>query len=146
MIINAENLIVGRIAAVAAKKALLGEKVDIVNCEKAVMTGNKKNIFARYKAKREMGQVYHGPYILRNPDRFVKRTIRGMLPYKQEKGRKAFDAIKCHVGIPEELKGKETQTIENANISKVTSDYSGIALSKINETTGIKISINTRIL
>jgi large subunit ribosomal protein L13 len=121
MIINAENLILGRIGTVAAKKALLGEKVEIINCEKAVMTGNKKDILARYKAKREKGQVYHGPYILRKADRFVKRTIRGMLPYKQKKGRNAFERVKCHIGIPEELKDKETQTIEKANISKVPS-------------------------
>ncbi|MBR9691233.1 50S ribosomal protein L13 [Candidatus Woesearchaeota archaeon] len=121
MIINAENLILGRIATVAAKKALLGEKVEIVNCEKAIITGSKKEIAARYKAKREMGQVYHGPYILRRPERFVKRAIRGMLPYKQEKGRKAFDNIRCHIGVPEELKEKEMETIEKANISKVPS-------------------------
>ena len=121
MNINAENLILGRIATFAAKQALLGEKVNIVNCEKAVMTGNKKSIFARYKAKREMGQVFHGPYILRKPDRFVKRAIRGMLPYKQDKGRKAFERIKCYVGVPEKLKDKDIQTIEKANVAKVAS-------------------------
>ena len=120
MIINAENLILGRVATVAAKKALLGEKVDIVNCEKAIMTGNKKSIFARFKEKREMGQVFHGPYILRRPERFVKRAIRGMLPYKQSKGRAAFERIMCHVGVPEELKDK-METIEKANVAKVSS-------------------------
>ena len=89
MIINAIDLILGRVATVAAKKALMGENVEIVNCEKAIMTGNKKDILERYKTKRAMGQVYHGPYILRRPDMFVKRAIRGMLPYKQDKGKKA---------------------------------------------------------
>jgi len=121
MIINAENLILGRMATVAAKKALIGEEIKIVNCEKAVMTGNKKTIFAKYKAKREKGQVYHGPYILRNPGRFVKRTIRGMLPYKKSKGRKAFERIECYGGIPEEIKDKKMETIEKANISNVPS-------------------------
>ena len=121
MIINAENLIMGRVATVAAKKAILGEKVDIINCEKAVMTGNKQEIFARFKRKREMGQVFHGPYILRNPERFFKRAIRGMLPYKQPKGRDALARIKCHIGVPEELKDQKTEIIEKANISKVAS-------------------------
>ena len=31
MIINAENLIIGRLASYAAKQALLGEQVDIIN-------------------------------------------------------------------------------------------------------------------
>ncbi len=44
MIINADNLIIGRIASFAAKKALLGEKVVIVNSEEAVMTGKKKRL------------------------------------------------------------------------------------------------------
>ena len=39
MIINAENLILGRMTTYAAKKALQGEEVDIVNCEKAIITG-----------------------------------------------------------------------------------------------------------
>ncbi|MEE9525303.1 MAG: 50S ribosomal protein L13 [Candidatus Woesearchaeota archaeon] len=121
MIINAENLIVGRIGTVAAKKALMGEKVNIVNCEKAIMTGNKKEIIARYKEKRQMGQVYHGPYILRRPDMFVKRAIRGMLPYKQDKGRNAFERIRCYLGVPEEFKDKEMETIKKANIGKVPS-------------------------
>jgi large subunit ribosomal protein L13 len=121
MIINAKDLILGRVATVAAKKALMGEKVDIVNCEKAIMTGNKKEILARYKAKRAMGQVFHGPYILRRADMFVKRVIRGMLPYKQDKGRKAFERIRCYKGVPEGLKDEKTETIEKANISKVPS-------------------------
>ena len=85
------------------------------------MTGNKKNILARYKTKREMGQVFHGPYILRRPDMFVKRTIRGMLPYKQANGRTAFDRIKCYASVPEGLKDKKAETIEKADISKVES-------------------------
>jgi len=55
------------------------------------------------------------------PDRFVRRCIRGMLPYKQEKGRKAFKRVMCYIGIPDEFKDKKTETIENCNVSKVPS-------------------------
>ena len=136
-IINAENLILGRMAAFVAKKAILGETVEVINCEKAVMTGNKKEIFARYKTKREIGQVYHGPYILRNPDRFVKRAIRGMLPYKQPKGKAAFERITCHKGVPEELKDKESQTIEKADIAK-TASFKYITVADICKSMGAK--------
>lgn len=119
MIIDATNLILGRFAATAAKRALLGEKVVVVNCEKAVMTGNKRDILTRYRQKREMGQPTKGPFILRRPDMFVRRTIRGMLPYKQEKGRKAFERVMCYLGVPEEFKDKKLETIEKANIVKV---------------------------
>ena len=50
MIIDAKDLIAGRIATVEAKKALLGEEVSIVNAELAVITGRKKNIMEKYKA------------------------------------------------------------------------------------------------
>ena len=136
-IINAEDLIIGRLATVAAKNALLGEEVSIVNCEKAVMTGNKKEILARYKSRREKGQVNKGPYILRNPAMFVKRTIRGMLPYKQEKGRKALERIKCYIGMPPELKDKEIETIEKASISKVAS-LKYISVERICKSMGVK--------
>ncbi len=119
MIIDATNLIVGRIATVVAKKALLGEKIDIINCEKAIMTGSKAEIHARYKKKRAMGIPTKGPFIQRMPDRFVRRIIRGMLPYKQEKGRKAYESIMCYIDVPDELKDQKAETIETANVKKV---------------------------
>ena len=82
MIIDATNLILGRMAAFAAKKALLGEKVDIINCEKAVVSGSKRDVLARYKQKRERTTI-KGPFFPKVADRFVRRTVRGMLPYKQ---------------------------------------------------------------
>jgi large subunit ribosomal protein L13 len=119
MIINAENLILGRIATFAAKKALLGEEINIINCEKALMTGSRKQILERYKEKSQTGKPQKGPFIPKRADMFIKRTIRGMLPYKQEKGRKALERIKCYIAIPDEFKDKEAETIEIAKISKV---------------------------
>ena len=115
MIIDADNLILGRMATFVAKKALLGEKIDIINCEKAVMTGNKKTILSKFRWKREIGRPTKGPFIHRRADMIVRRSLRGMLPYKQEKGKTAFERIMCHVGVPEECKDKETQKIERKN-------------------------------
>lgn len=120
MIIDATDLIVGRIATVAAKKALQGEKVQIVNSGKAVITGDKKRILAKYKRTRERGAPLVGPFFPRQSDRFVKRTIRGMLPYKQPKGRDAFKRVLCYKGVPKELQQKETQTIKEANVDKLS--------------------------
>ena len=39
-IINAEGESVGRIASLAAKKALKGESIEVVNCSKAIITGD----------------------------------------------------------------------------------------------------------
>lgn len=119
MIIDASNLIVGRIATVVAQKALLGEKIDIVNSEKAIITGSKEQVFARFKQKYDMGIPSRGPFVHRSADRLLRRSIRGMLPYKQAKGETAFKNIMCWIGVPEEFKDKKFDTIENANVSKV---------------------------
>jgi large subunit ribosomal protein L13 len=118
MIINGENLILGRLASYAAKKALLGEHVDIINCEKIAVTGKKDFLFERYKKKFDRG-TFKGPLFHRNPAKIVRRTVRGMLPYKQERGKTAFSKVKCYIGIPSEFKGKDSQTIEKANILKL---------------------------
>ena len=117
MIIDASNLIVGRLATTVAKKALQGEKIDIVKCENALITGSKKQVLSKYKHKREIGKPLTGPYYSRLPDRFVRRIIRGMLPYKKEKGKKAFNNIICYIGIPSKYKVKKLDSISEANIS-----------------------------
>ena len=118
MIIDANNLIVGRMATVVAKKALLGEKVEIINCEKAVITGKKAKILEGFKKKREMG-TYKGPIFHRNPEKLLKRMIRGMLPYKKNKGKNAFKRIKCYVGVPAKFRNKKAEKIKEAHFSKV---------------------------
>ena len=39
MIVDAEDAVVGRLAADVAKLLLNGQEVNVVNCEKAVMSG-----------------------------------------------------------------------------------------------------------
>lgn len=119
MIIDATNQILGRMATFVAKKALLGEKIQIINCEKAVVTGNKEDIFARYKQKRNRGIPLRGPYYPRSPDAIVRRTIRGMLPFKRTRGRTAYRNVLCYKSVPEELQGKKAEHVKDANINKV---------------------------
>lgn len=118
-VIDAENMIVGRVAAYAAKQALLGEEVKVVNSSKAVMTGSKSQILERYKQRSQRGRPTKGPFYPKQADRFVKRIIRGMLPYKQAKGRAAFDNIRCFSQVPEELKEQEIIKVKGAEVFKV---------------------------
>lgn len=113
MIIDAQKTVLGRLATTAAKQALLGNAVQIVNCEKAIISGSRENVFAKYKRKRKLGGPFQGPFIPRNPDMFVKRVIRGMLPYKQYKGRKAYERIRCYAGIPANLQGQKAEQVAN---------------------------------
>lgn len=121
MIIDAKNLILGRLASFIAKKALLGEKIELVNCESAIITGNKKQILNWYKQRAEMGEPFHGPFFPKKPYLLVKRAIRGMLPYKKPHGLTAFKNIRCYNTIPENLKDQKFETVKSANILKFKS-------------------------
>lgn len=115
MIIDATNLKVGRIATVAAKAALSNQRVQIINCEKAVITGTKQHVLAKYQRKASMGNPHWGPYQPRMADRFVRRVIRGMLPYKTPRGRDALKRIMCYVGNPHDA---EAETIQEADVTR----------------------------
>jgi len=118
--IDATNAIVGRIGAYAAKKALLGDTIKILNSEKAVMSGRKEQIVERYyRRKNIIGQPQKGAFISRLPDRFLRRTIRGMLPYKKAKGAEAYKRILCYLGVPEQFKSKKMQKVPGADMSKL---------------------------
>ncbi len=121
IIIDAKDSVLGRIAAYAAKKALLGEGVSVINCEEAVITGNKNFIMEKYVNRISRGTPRKGPFIPREPQMFVKRAIRGMLPYKKPRGKEALARIRCYVGVPEELKAKKAETVEDAHISRIRS-------------------------
>ena len=57
MIIDATNIILGRLASFAAKHALLGETIEIINCENAVITGNKKRTLEADEMKKDLWGV-----------------------------------------------------------------------------------------
>tara|TARA_Y100000310_G_C20610660_1_gene777812 strand:+ start:710 stop:1129 length:420 start_codon:yes stop_codon:yes gene_type:complete len=138
IIIDAKDLISGRMATFVAKQALLGETIDIVNAEQAVISGTPAQVLARYKQRSSRGIPSKGPFLPRNPDMFLKRLIRNMLPFKQDKGEKAFKRIKCHIGIPEEFKEKKIITLDSAQVSKLPNTRY-ITISRICKELGAKI-------
>jgi large subunit ribosomal protein L13 len=99
IVIDATNSVLGRVASFAAKQALAGKKIAIVNCEKAVILGNKRDILKDYTTKRQRGGV-KGPFFPSKSAAIVKRAARGMLPHKKGRGANALDNIKCYEGIP----------------------------------------------
>jgi len=120
IIIDAENAIMGRLASYVAKRALSGNEVIVVNCEKTLISGRKENIIEDYKAKRSLNRMKptKGPYFSRQPDRILKRAIRGMLPdFRRGRGKEAWKKIKCYIGIPEEFKKEKIEKIK-VKISK----------------------------
>jgi large subunit ribosomal protein L13 len=117
-VIDASNLILGRLAAYVAKGALQGETFKIINCERTVITGPKKSVFANYKQKRELGGPMKGPFFPKRAEAIVRRTVRGMIPYKQTKGKIAFKNVQCFIGVPEDLQNMKIETLEFADITK----------------------------
>jgi len=121
-IINAEGLILGRLASKIAKMLLEGEEVVIINAEKVIITGNREFIFEKYKQRTELRTRTNprkGPFYPKRSDEIVRRTIRGMLPWKTDRGRKAFKRLKVYAGVPKEFEEKEFETIVEAHMSRI---------------------------
>jgi len=118
-IIDGTNEVMGRLASHAAKELLKGEEISIVNCEKVLISGNRKDIEKEFKEKRSrVGSSQKGPKHIRSSERIVKRTIRGMLPnYREGRGRIAWKKLRCYNGVPKEL--------ENAKIIQSAKEKSG---------------------
>jgi large subunit ribosomal protein L13 len=112
IVIDATGAVLGRLASYAAKRALLGKQVIIINCNDALLTGNKANILEEYLSARRRGKgSQKGPYFPKIPERLVKRTIRGMLQYTKQKGWDAFKRIVCYNETPNEYESAKKITI-----------------------------------
>ncbi|MHC1626644.1 MAG: 50S ribosomal protein L13 [Methanoculleaceae archaeon] len=118
-VIDAENLLLGRMASVVARRLLEGEEIAIVNAERAIVSGDRAMVLSRYDQKRKRGSREGGPHFPRRPDHIVKRTVRGMVPYKTARGREAFRRLRVYVGVPAELSGMSRERIEEADISRL---------------------------
>lgn len=137
MIIDAKDTVLGRLGSYVAKQVLLGSKVDVINCEECVISGRKPAILDQYIRRVHRKAPGKGPYFYRRPDMFVKRTIRGMLPFKRTRGMDAFKNVKCHIGVPENLKNEKALILKNAGTGKLHSaDY--LKVKEICKAAGLK--------
>ena len=123
MIIDANNMVLGRLASSVAKRALLGEKIDIVNSREAVIIGDKRVILERYLQKKARGNPHHGPFFPLREDRIIRRTIRNMVPHRHYKGKNALKNIRCFLGTPDNVKKDDIVKIENAMLKSTTLKY-----------------------
>jgi large subunit ribosomal protein L13 len=122
-VIDADGLIVGRMCSIIAKRLLNGEELTVINAEKAVLSGRKKSKVKEAHVFLEVGKPVTGPFHYRRPDRILRRTVRGMLPFKQPKGKQAYKRLKVFIGTPDELKDQKTETFEEAQAKKLTCPY-----------------------
>lgn len=134
-IIDADGAILGRMCTAVAKRLLNQESIAIVNSEKAIISGKKSAIKKCYRQKREVGTYRKGPFFPRMPDRLVKRTVRGMIPYQTPHGRAAFKKLRCYIGIPKEFEGQKLEKVGNAEKQPV--EY--ITIKELSKSLGAKV-------
>jgi len=128
IVIDGENSILGRLASFAAKQALQGKEVAVVNSDKVFIIGNKKVILEKWltQKRRGKGSKMRGPIFATSADRLMKRSIRGMMKHKEGRGKEAFKRIRCYVGIPNEFESKE-----KINIEKLKIPQKGLTLNEL---------------
>ena len=109
IIIDGSGAIFGRLCSFAAKKALEGNEVVIVNSEKTIITGNKKDVIKKYESLRKKGgHSQKGPKYSKIPYKMLKNGIKGMLPdFREGQGKEALKRVKCYEDIPENLKSEK---------------------------------------
>jgi large subunit ribosomal protein L13 len=118
-VINGKDLLLGRMASLVAQRVLRGEQISIVNVEQAVISGSRARVLGIYDLKRSRGSREGGPFFPRRPDHIMKRTIRGMLPYKRPRGAEALKRVKCYVGVPVEFANREMESLEEAHLDRL---------------------------
>ena len=116
--IDAKDMVLGRIASVIAERLLKGETIEVVNSEKSVIVGRKEPTMEKFRT-RVNARVWgnpdrYGPKYPRKPNAIFKRTIRGMVPDKKERGKNALKKLKVFIGVPKEKENQKFEIIEKA--------------------------------
>ena len=98
IVYDGSEAVFGRLASKVAKDLLKGDSVDIVNCDKIIVSGDKKKFVEKIIEKIKMGSggSMKGPKYPRTTEKLVKRMVRGMLPRDRAKGRDAFRRLRCY--------------------------------------------------
>lgn len=126
IVIDAANCISGRICSHVSKLLLQGNRVTIVNAEKAMLSGHRYKTIQLYKEHLEINSVtnpIHGPFHPRRPDTILTKMVRGMIPKRKSSGTEAFKRLRVYIGIPESLKNSEMKYYDDSKITKPSSYY-----------------------
>lgn len=137
MVINADGLILGRLASTVAKRLLCGERIAIVNAERTVISGKRNSLTLEYKERlriRTLVNPAKGPFHPRRPDGILRRTIRGMLPWDRLRGKEAFRRLAVFIGIPSELKDAQLESVPEARMERLKGRF--IRLEEISREIG----------
>ena len=126
IIVDAANCIAGRICSHVSKLLLQGNRVVILNAEKAMLSGNRYKTIELYKEHLEINSAtnpIHGPFHPRRPDTILTKMVRGMVPKRKTSGIEAFKRLRVYIGIPEEMKNIKVESFIDSKITKPASYY-----------------------
>jgi len=116
-VIDATNHVLGRLASIIAERAMEGEKIDIINAEKAVVIGKENSTVEKWMRRINLtrkGNPERGPKFPTRPDRILRNAIAGMLPKKTRYGKKTLKRVRVFIGVPERFANEKAETIRIA--------------------------------
>ncbi|HKY11229.1 MAG TPA: 50S ribosomal protein L13 [Nitrososphaera sp.] len=130
VVVDATNCIAGRMCSHVSKLLLQGNRVAIVNAEKAMLSGNRYKTIDSYKEHLGINSVtnpIHGPFHPRRPDTILSKMVRGMVPKRKPDGISAFKRLRVYMGVPEGMKSAKMESFDDSKITKPESYYISIA-------------------
>jgi large subunit ribosomal protein L13 len=112
-----------------SKLLLKGNRVLVVNSERAMLSGDRYKTIDLYKEYLEINSVtnpIHGPFHPRRPDTILTKMVRGMIPKTKPSGIEAFKRLRVYIGTPDQLRNMKTESFEDAKITRSPSRYISI--------------------
>jgi large subunit ribosomal protein L13 len=134
LVVDARDCVLGRVASQVAERALDGERIAVVNAERAVITGGREDVIDGFRTRREVGSD-RGPASPKQPDRLFKRSIRGMLPHKRPRGREAFSNVRVYMGNPYD----DAERLPDTSLDRL-SNITFVSLGEVSEALGANVT------
>lgn len=140
VVVDARDSILGRVASQVSERALEGERIAIVNAERAVITGSEDDVMSVYRKRADVGSD-RGPHYPRRPDLLFKRAVRGMIPYKTTRGREAFENVRVYLGNPYEREedAPDAEVLDGTSLDRL-SNIKFLTLGEVSEKLGAKVT------
>jgi len=126
VVIDATDCIAGRMCSHVSKLLLNGNRVLVVNSERAMLSGDRYKTIDLYKEYLEINSVtnpIHGPFHPRRPDTILTKMVRGMIPKTKTSGIEAFKRLRVYIGTPDQLRNMKTESFEDSKITRSPSRY-----------------------
>ncbi|MEM2888161.1 MAG: 50S ribosomal protein L13 [Candidatus Bathyarchaeia archaeon] len=122
-IIDANGLVLGRMASIVAKRLMKGEKIVIVNASGAVISGKRLSIIREKEKFLQIGHHRKGPVHPRTPEGIVKKAVKGMLPRRKPCGIDAIKRLRVYTGMPTEFIESKVITLPEVSVSTLKGSY-----------------------